>query len=506
MPRTPAVSVTRPCAGLAAHQHAQVGFAVLGPGIGDAHVVDTHEARTPRRASATGTTGPAARRSSPRRRAAGSRPWARRTWARAYTSTLGFCTMADNSAALAPDASRRPRSGCIGMPRITILLTTRPQDRRTPFAAPAATRSRRPAPGRRDRAGAGARRDRSPRRHRRSRRRRTPAARCRRPAGARRTRPAAVRACARSRIAAARAAASLSPCHTSTIRSFSASCSQLLRSTTPSSITASLPAYRKRRRRRWYSRRRRAAGLVVELHVRHEAQARDRQPAILGRIVFRQEIAVADRAPALHARVQATQAEDQADEADAGEDVEEEPEEREADEGRTQQRQVRRDEDRVDVGGRLAAVEGECGQRDQQRRDDVLEPGRRRTNRAAGDQRFGGLGHDLDARHDRIDRRGLGVVESGRGVADQHHAILQCGWRGRRIAADGLAAGQQVGRADARQAGVLSPVRPHRGGNSRVSIAGVAVIARRRRQRGQGPVADRLAQRNVAQDAVLHCG
>ena len=53
-----------------------------------------------------------------------------------------------------------------------------------------------------------------------------------------------------ARIAVVRAAASLSPCQTSIIRSVSALCSQLLRSTTPSSITASLPAYKKRRKRR----------------------------------------------------------------------------------------------------------------------------------------------------------------------------------------------------------------------------------------------------------------
>ncbi len=73
-------------------------------------------------------------------------------------------------------------------------------------------------------------------------------------------------------------------------------------------------------------------GPGVELHVRHEAQARDRQPAIPVRRELRQEVAIADRAPALHAGVQAAQAEDQADETDAGEDVEEEPEERESDE------------------------------------------------------------------------------------------------------------------------------------------------------------------------------
>jgi hypothetical protein len=34
-----------PLASLAAHQHAQVGFAILDAGIGDAHIVDAHEAR-----------------------------------------------------------------------------------------------------------------------------------------------------------------------------------------------------------------------------------------------------------------------------------------------------------------------------------------------------------------------------------------------------------------------------------------------------------------------------
>ena len=42
MPRTPAVSVTRPLPGLAAHQHAQVRVAVLDAAVVDAHVVDAH--------------------------------------------------------------------------------------------------------------------------------------------------------------------------------------------------------------------------------------------------------------------------------------------------------------------------------------------------------------------------------------------------------------------------------------------------------------------------------
>ena len=219
-----------------------------------------------------------------------------------------------------------------------------------------------------------------------------------------------------------------SPCHTSTIRSLSASCSQLLRSTTPSSITASLPAYRKRRSRRRYSRRRRAAGVRAELR-RRARSAAARRPASdpgPGRTPAGNR-RCRPRGRAAPRRTGGTGPKIRLTKRNAREDVEEEAEEGEADERGAQQHQVGGDEDRVDVGRRLAAIEGKRGEQDEHRGEDVLEPCRRRADRAAGDQRLGGLGQHLDARHDRVDGRRLGVVEPGGGVADQRHPVLQCG-------------------------------------------------------------------------------
>ena len=201
----------------------------------------------------------------------------------------------------------------------------------------------------------------------------------------------------------------------------------------------------------------------IEAGVRHEVQARDREPAILRRIEVRQVVAVADRAAALDLGVDAAQAEHEAHEADRGEDVEEVGEEREADEGRAQQQQVGRDEDRVDVVVRLAAEEDEGGERDQQGGDDVLEPGGRHADRAAGDQRLGRLREHFDARHDRVHRRRLGVVEAGGGVADEHDGLLQ---RRRRVfgaPADRRAFDEKVRGAQSRQPRVLAPVGTHGG-------------------------------------------
>jgi hypothetical protein len=83
-------------------------------------------------------------------------------------------------------------------------------------------------------------------------------------------------------------------------------------------------------------------------------QARDGEPAILRRVEIGQVVAIADGAPALDLGVDPAQPEHEADETDGREDIEEIPEETEADERSGQEQQVGREEDGIDVVVRLA--------------------------------------------------------------------------------------------------------------------------------------------------------
>ena len=62
------------------------------------------------------------------------------------------------------------------------------------------------------------------------------------------------------------------------------------------------------------------------LSIEHEPQARNSQPAVSARIIFREEIAVTDRTAALQPGVTTAKSENQADKADAGANVDEEAE------------------------------------------------------------------------------------------------------------------------------------------------------------------------------------
>ncbi len=237
----------------------------------------------------------------------------------------------------------------------------------------------------------------------------------------------------------------------------------------------------------------------IHVGVGHESHAREGQDAIARGIELLAEVVVADGASALHGRVQPAQTEVQADEADRGEDVEEHAECGQSHERRNQEHQVGGDEDVVDLVGRFTAEEGKRGQQQQQRRQRVLEPRRGQPDRASRQQRLGGFRMHLDARH-QSRGRGLGIVQSGRGVAHQHGAARQrgqgFGWR----ATDGPAR-EQVGGANEGQLAARAPVDAHAVGKRRHRVR-VAAGGQAQRHRCQRPITHLLVQRHVAQHAI----